>query len=79
MSQPYQETLSGAPLVRSSPGPRHEMICAPPAPVRPRQRRQSFQHSPPSAAYPNPARARHHRLPRPVTRDRRHKQALARR
>src|SRR6266404_1563607 len=27
MSQPYQETLSGAPLVRSSPGPRHEMIC----------------------------------------------------
>jgi len=28
MSQPYQETLSGAPLVRSSPGARHEMICA---------------------------------------------------
>ena len=28
MSQPYQETLGGAPLVRSTPGARHEMICA---------------------------------------------------
>ena len=28
MSQPYHETLDGASLVRSSPGARHEMICA---------------------------------------------------
>lgn len=28
MSQPYQETLNGAPLVRSSPGSRHEIICS---------------------------------------------------
>jgi Uma2 family endonuclease len=24
----YQETLDGAPLVRSAPGPRHELVCA---------------------------------------------------
>lgn len=28
MSQPYAETISGAPLVRSAPGARHELICA---------------------------------------------------
>jgi Uma2 family endonuclease len=28
MSQPYEETLGGAPLVRPSPGARHETICA---------------------------------------------------
>jgi Uma2 family endonuclease len=28
MSQPYQETLNGAPLVRCGPNPRHEEICA---------------------------------------------------
>jgi Uma2 family endonuclease len=28
LSQPYQETLSGAPLVRSGPGARHELICS---------------------------------------------------
>jgi len=28
LSQTYQETLGGAPLVRSGPGVRHEMICA---------------------------------------------------
>ena len=27
-SQPYAETLDGAPLVRSAPGPRHELICS---------------------------------------------------
>ncbi len=27
MSQPYQETLNGAPLVRPPPGARHELIC----------------------------------------------------
>jgi hypothetical protein len=27
VNQPYQETLSGAPLVRASPNARHEMIC----------------------------------------------------
>jgi Uma2 family endonuclease len=26
-SLPYQETLSGTPLVRKPPGPRHEVIC----------------------------------------------------
>ena len=26
--RPYEETLNGAPLVRLSPGPRHELICA---------------------------------------------------
>ncbi len=25
---PYQETLNGAPLLRSAPGPQHELICA---------------------------------------------------
>jgi Uma2 family endonuclease len=28
VSQPYAETISGAPLVRSAPGARHELICA---------------------------------------------------
>ncbi len=28
MSQPYAETLEGAPLVRVAPGPRHELICS---------------------------------------------------
>jgi hypothetical protein len=28
MSHPYQETLNGAPLLRQSPGPRHELICS---------------------------------------------------
>ena len=28
MSQPYDETLQGATLPRSAPGPRHEIICA---------------------------------------------------
>jgi Uma2 family endonuclease len=28
MSQPYQETFNGAPLVRPPPGQRHELICA---------------------------------------------------
>jgi Uma2 family endonuclease len=28
MSSPYEELLQGAPLVRSSPGSRHEQICA---------------------------------------------------
>ncbi len=27
MSQPYEETLNGAPLLRLPPGPRHEAIC----------------------------------------------------
>ncbi len=25
---PYQETLNGAPVLRSAPGPRHELICS---------------------------------------------------
>src|SRR5438128_2557409 len=28
MSESYQEILEGAPLIRSAPGPRHELICA---------------------------------------------------
>jgi Uma2 family endonuclease len=28
MTQPYAETLEGAPLVRNAPGPRHELICS---------------------------------------------------
>jgi Uma2 family endonuclease len=28
MSEPYQEILEGAPLSRSAPGSRHELICA---------------------------------------------------
>lgn len=28
MSQPYAETLDGAPLVRAAPGERHELICS---------------------------------------------------
>ena len=28
MSQPYEETLNGAALVRRSPGARHELICS---------------------------------------------------
>jgi Uma2 family endonuclease len=28
MSQPYAETLDGAPLVRAAPGARHELICS---------------------------------------------------
>jgi Uma2 family endonuclease len=28
MTQPYAETLDGAPLVRAAPGARHELICS---------------------------------------------------
>jgi hypothetical protein len=28
MTQPYQETLNGSPLLRCGPNPRHEQICA---------------------------------------------------
>jgi Uma2 family endonuclease len=28
MSQPYEETLNGAPIVRKGPGARHEALCA---------------------------------------------------